>query len=54
MREEDQKIRRAVLEKAASRHKNVAYEKHAWAKWLFWILVSLSAIFLTFWIRHAK
>jgi len=54
MREEYQKIRRAVLEKAASKHKVDADVKNAWAKWLFWILVSLSAIFLIFWARHAK
>jgi len=54
MHEGYEKIRRAVLEKAASRHKDVPDEKHAWAKWLFWIVVSLSAIFLFFWARHAK
>jgi len=54
MDEEYDKIHRAVLEKAASRHKDAADEKHAWAKWLFWILVSLSGIFLIFWARHAK
>jgi len=54
MSEENERIRRAVLEKAASRQKDASDEKHAWAKWLFWILVSLSAIFLMFWARHAK
>jgi len=54
MSEENERIRRAVLEKAASRQKDAADEKHAWAKWLFWILVLLSAIFLMFWVRHAR
>lgn len=54
MTEEYEKVRSAVIEKAATKHEKKEPEKHPWVKYVFWILVCLFGATLFFLMRHAR
>jgi len=54
MSEELEKIRRAVMEKAATKHASIPLKKYHWVQPLVWILVALVALFLMIWARAPR
>ena len=54
MREQFERIRRSVLEKAAAKHENRHPEKYPWITPVLWVVVVLIAIFLMIWAKSPK